>query len=415
MTLWNPEYRVKINSTIVTSVTLSGLTITSGRTDIYTQPTAGYANVTLIETNQRGITYEINDQITVEVKNTAGTYQPIFGGYISDVSITIQSSGSTALTQRINIIAVGTLAKLNRSTFTGSFSKEFDGTRIYNLLTDLLVNSWSEVPAAETWANYDATTTWANAENIGLGQIDTPGDYELAALNGQSGTVYELATFAAQSGFGYLYEDSQGRIGYADSTHRTAYLSANGYVDLDGNHALGPALQVIKRAGDVRNSVTLAYGASGSANVTVQDTQSISDYGLLASNVVTCLHNSADATTQANALLSFRAYPRYGMKQITFPLASSEIDDADREALLAVLMGLPIRITNLPINMLDGTFEGFVEGWTWTASLGRLDLTLNVSPLEFSIVTTQWSQVNSAESWNTLSATLDWLDATIVA
>lgn len=415
MTLWNPEYRVKINSSVVTSVTLSGLTITSGRTDIYSQPTAGYANITLIETNQSGIAYEINDGITIEVKNTSGTFQPIFGGYISDISIIVQSSGSTALTQRINIIAVGALAKLNRSTYTGNFSKEFDGTRIYNLLLNLLVNSWNEVPAAETWSNYDPTVTWANAENVGLGEIDTPGDYELAALTDQSGTIYELATFAAQSGFGYLYEDSQGRIGYADSTHRTAYLAANGYTDLDGNQAIGPALQVVKRAGDVRNSVTLAYGSTGSASVTAQDTTSIANYGLLANNVLTCLHNSADATTQANALLSFRAYPRYGMKQITFPLASSEIDNLDRDALLGVLMGLPIRIANLPINMINGTFEGFVEGWTWTASLGRLDLTLNVSPLEFSIVSMQWAQVNSAESWNTLSSTLDWLDATIVA
>ena len=51
MTSWNPTYRVKVAGNTVTNATLSGLTITSGRTDIYTQPVAGYCNVTLIETS----------------------------------------------------------------------------------------------------------------------------------------------------------------------------------------------------------------------------------------------------------------------------------------------------------------------------------------------------------------------------
>ena len=51
MTLWNPNYRVKVNGYTVTGATLSGLSITSGRTDIYSQPVAGYCNLSLIETN----------------------------------------------------------------------------------------------------------------------------------------------------------------------------------------------------------------------------------------------------------------------------------------------------------------------------------------------------------------------------
>jgi hypothetical protein len=38
-------------------------------------------------------------------------------------------------------------------------------------------------------------------------------------------TVYNLASRFATSGLGYLYEDNQGRIGYADSTHRSQYLA----------------------------------------------------------------------------------------------------------------------------------------------------------------------------------------------
>jgi hypothetical protein len=81
------------------------------------------------------------------------------------------------------------------------------------------------VPAAETWAGYDPLVQWQDAENTGLGEIDTPGDYELHSENNLNDTVYNLAARFATSGLGYLYEDSQGRIGYADSTHRAQYLA----------------------------------------------------------------------------------------------------------------------------------------------------------------------------------------------
>jgi hypothetical protein len=103
------------------------------------------------------------------------------------------------------------------------------------------------------------------------------------------------------------------------------------------------------------------------------------------------------------------------LRQITFPVGSPEIDNTDRDALLEVFMGMPINLINLPANMVGGEFQGFVEGWTWTASLNRLDLTMNVSPLAFSLQAFRWNSVPAIETWNTISPTLDWLNATIVA
>ncbi len=414
MTAWSPVYRVKVNGSTVTSATLSGLTITSGREDIYQQPLAGYCNLTLIETAEAAIPYEINDSVTVEVEDTSANYVNLFGGFITDLGISVQTSGSTATSQRIQIVAVGALARLNRAVYIGNFAHQFDGDRIEELLSGVLFDQWNEVPAAETWNGYDATTTWAEAENSGLGEIDTPGDYELHSENGLDDTVYSLASRFATSGLGYLYEDSQGRIGYADSTHRSQYLATNGYVDLDGNHAIGPALSIVKRAGDVRNSITISYGTSG-AEVTDTDSASVSDYGLLASTISTTLRNQGDAEAQAAFYLLIRAYPQFALRQITFPLSSSEIDNADRDNLLGVFMGQPLNIINLPSNMVDGEFQGFVEGWTWSASLNQLNLTLNVSPIAFSLQAFRWNSVPAAEAWNTINPDLYWLDATIVA
>ena len=414
MTIYSPTYRIKVNGSTVTNVTLAGLIITSGRTDIYSQPIAGYCNMTLLETNLGQVSFDINDAVTVEVTNTSGNYVYLFGGFITDLSITVQNSGSTAITQRINIVAAGALARLARAIFTGNLPHQFDGERIAYLLGLVLFDSWNEVPAALTWETYDATTTWANAENSGYGEIDSPGDYELHSQTDLNDTIYNIASFSATSGLGYLYEDAQGRIGYADSTHRSQYLSQYGYVDLDANHAIGPALQINKRAGDVRNSVTLTYGAN-SSSVTDSDPTSIQLYGELASTIATSLRHQTDAEAQAAYYLDIRAYPQYNFKQITYSLGNPELDNSDRDSLLNVFMGLPLNITNLPSNMVDGAFQGFVEGWTWVAGLNKLDITMNVSPVSYSLQAFRWNSVPITETWNTITPTLEWLNATIVA
>jgi hypothetical protein len=414
MTLWNPIYRVKVNGSTVTGATLSGLTITSGRTDIYSQPIAGYCNLTIIETDEALVPFEINDAVTIEVQDSNANYVNLFGGFITDLGITVQNSGSTATSQRIQITAVGALARLARAVYTGNFAHQFDGDRIEALLSTVLFDQWNEVPAAETWNGYDATTQWQDAENSGLGEIDTPGDYELHSESNLNDTVYSLASRFATSGLGYLYEDSQGRIGYADSTHRAEYIVSDGYLNLDGNDAIGPGLSIVKRAGDVRNSITIAYGSQGNQNTTDSDSSSIEQYGQLASTIDTTLRNQNDAEDQAQFYLSIRSQPQFALRQITFPVASPEIPNSQRDDLLNVFMGLAVSVDNLPINMVNGTFLGFVEGWTWTASLNQLNLTMNISPIEFSLQAFRWTSLPNNLIWQDVSPTLDWQNATIV-
>jgi hypothetical protein len=372
------------------------------------------AILTLIETAEASVPFEVNDAVTIEVQDSSATYVNLFGGFITDLGITVEYSGSTALSQQIRIVAVGALARLNRAVYVGNFAHQFDGDRIEELLSTVLFDQWNEVPAAETWNGYDATTQWQDAENSGLGEIDTPGDYELHSENNLNDTVYNLASRFATSGLGYLYEDAEGRIGYADSTHRAEYLVSDGYLNLDANDAIGPGLSIVKRAGDVRNAITIAYGSQGTQSVTDTDSSSIEQYGQLAATISTTLRNQGDAEDQAEFYLTIRAQPQFALRQITFPLASSEIPDAERDDLLNVFMGLAISVDNLPTNMVNGTFLGFVEGWTWTASLNQLNLTMNVSPLEFSLQAFRWTSLPNNLYWQDVSPTLDWQNATIV-
>lgn len=414
MSQWTPEWQVTINGGgDYTNLTLSNLTITSGRTDIYSQAYAGYCNVEILNLNLSPIEIDVNDQINIKVKDSTGTYVNVFGGYVTDIDVEVTQASSTAISERIKVIALGALSKLPKTLTNGVLSKDEDGDQIYTILSQVLFSTWNEVPAAETWAGYTPTTTWANAGNSGLGEIDRPGDYELAARTTNLTDIYSLVSSLATSGLGYLYEDSQGRIGYADSTHRSSYLATNGYVDVTGHHALARGIRTSKRSGDVRNNVTIIYrnGDKQSAS----NAESIAIYGQQAYEITTSLHNAVDATAQANFYLGLRAFPQPQFKSITFPISNPEIDDTDRDALLNVFMGLPLNITDLPSNISNGVFQGFVEGWTFSAGYNSLYLTLTVSPTAYSLQSTRWNGVSAAETWNTLSPTLEWIDATIVA
>ena len=412
MTQWTPEWQLQINGVDYTNITLSTLTVVSGRTDIYSQPRAGYASIEIINLNLTPITIDVNDGLTIKVKDSTGTYVDIFGGFVTDSSVDVASTGTGGINETIRVTALGALSKLPKTITNGVLSKDFDGNQIYTILSAALFQTWAEVPAALTWATYNPTTTWANAQNSGLGEIDRPGDYELMARSSDATDMYSLVSALATSGLGYLYEDAQGRIGYADSTHRTEYLAANGYTSVSGNHALSRGIRTIRRLGDLRNKVTIQWR---SGDITALSQESIDQYGSQADIIATTLHNSADATAQANFYLGIRAWPQDVFESITFTLGNSELDDSDRDALLNVFMGLALDITDLPANMVNGRFQGFVEGWTFRAGYNRLDLTLNVSPTAFSLQSMQWDDVSVAETWNTISSTLDWNEAIIVA
>jgi len=414
VTVWIPEWQVTVNGgTNYTNLTLATVSITSGRTDIYSQPRAGYCFIEILNLDESPIVIDVNDNVLIKIKDSTGTFVNLFGGDVTDIQVQVLNSSGTESNQVIRVTALGALSKLPVSLTEGVLAKDFDGDQIYTILSDLLLNNWNEVAPAVTWAAYDATQTWATAENVGLGEIDRPGDYELTSRSASTTDVYSLVSALATSGLGYIYEDSSGRISYADATHRAQYLAANGYTEISASTAFAAGISTIKRIADVRNNVTIQYKNGQEASAL--DTASIGIYGQQAQLIATSIENTVDAESQADFYLGLRAYPQAQFQAITFTLGNNNIDDSDRDALLNVSMGLPLDITNLPPNILLGRFQGFVEGWTFSAGVSRLDITLNLSPTAFSLQSMKWENVSVAETWNTLSLTLDWNSATVVA
>jgi hypothetical protein len=415
MSQFNPVWRVIIGGTTYTNYALANLGITSGRTNIYEQAQAGYVNLELINLDQSAIDIEINDGVTIELQDSTSTFVPIFGGTVVEFDIGIVASGVVGINQSVSITALGALSRLPKALTQGVLTKDFDGDQILTILTDLLVNSWNEVPAALQWSTYDPTTQWQDAENTGLGEIDTPGSYELAKRNSSTIDVYSLVSALATSGLGYIYENALGQISYASADHRSIYLANNGYTDVSAAQAIASSLSIQTRSGDIRNEIVLKYKENSNSQVTDSDPTSIGLYGKLAQIITTTIEHQADAEDQAAFYLTLRAYPQANFNQITFELTNPEIDDADRDALINIFMGLPMRINDLPLNMAAGTFLGFVEGWTWRASYNTISVTAILSPLAFSLQAMQWQDVSISEAWNTISGSLTWADALVVA
>ena len=414
MTLWSPIWDVTINGISYTNFVLANLTATSGRTNIYEQAQAGYCNLQLYNVTQSQVAININDSVSIRLKDSAGAWVSIFGGSVTDLGIEISTAGSVGISQTVSVTALGALARLPKALTQGTLTKAHEGTQILHILTDLLLNNWSEVPAAITWATYTpATETWENAQNTGLGQIDTPGNYELTARAADVTDMYSLVSALATSGLGYIYEDGQGRISYADSTHRSQYLATNGYTDVDANKALAPGIKIQTRAGDVRNQITIKY--KNNAEAFAEDIVSVANYGKLAQSIQTTIENAVDAEYQADFYLTLRATPQANIEAITFELTNPELSDADRDSMINIFMGLPLRISNLPQNMSAAQFAGFVEGWQFQASYNSVSVTALLSPLAYSLQALKWEEVSVSEHWNTITPTLTWENALVVA
>ena len=415
MTAWTPDWKLSVAGVDYENITIADIAHQAGRDDIYSQPSPSYLQVEVIALSGQTLPFEINDGLTLQVKNSAGTYVSLFGGNISDITVEVRNTGSVATVISYTLLAMGNLVRLAKEIYNDNLSQDTDGDQIFTLLSSSLLNTWNEVSAAETWSGYDPTITWANAENVGLGEIDQPGLYTMSSRSTNPDTVYNIASQIANSAFGYLFEDNQGNIGYADADHRQSYLTANGYTELSANTALGSGLRTLTKSADIRNDIYINYGNNFNNQAIATDAASIATYGYKAETINSAIHNGTDAQEIADRYIALRAYPYAIFDSITFPITNSEIDNNDRDALLGTFMGQPIHITDLPTQINNGSFEGYVEGWRWSTGFNELFLTINLSPVNFSQVAMRWNTVPITEAWNTLSNTLTWEYATIVA
>ena len=392
--------------------TISDISISLGRRDIYEQALVGIANVRLWTDADTPLNVNLSDSVQIQIQDSTGTYQPIYTGTISDLDVSLDAYGSEGSVAIYSITAVGPLALLNRYTTGGlGFAKEFDGTRILNILTDAFLQSWDEVVPTLTWADVSSLATWENwdgtnqtlVDNL-VSDIDTPGSFELTAYNDGPANALTLAQNAAQSGRGFLYEAPSGEIFYDSYDSRATQVP----LTLTEDDLLAVGLRQAAQWSEIVNEVTLSY--KNNQEVFAADYTSQQSFGELSGFRATQLENGTDAQSQADNFLLSRAYPRTYPEELTIPLHSPTVSDLTRDALITMKVGSAVYTQDLPA-VFGGTFDGFVEGIIWNVDRYTANMTLICSAISETYPHLIWLQIAPTVTWAGYTpSTTEWQD-----
>jgi hypothetical protein len=407
---WLPEWRVTVGDDVYTTVT--SVSYATGRLDIDRQCTAGYCRVEIINTTGAEFTINVTEPISLELKDSNDTYIPVFAGEVSDFSIGVRSPEESGFITTGTILGIGALAKLTKAIYNTALAEGLDGAQIAEILGAALSLPWDQVTPTTTWATYPATVTWADAETY-IGEVDT-GFYTMSALAASAVTKSSsLVEQIATSALGQIYESPTGLVYYDDADHRSNYLAANGFVNLDGSYATPSSIQSQTQIARIRNSLIYKYGTSYASTYSTSDSDSIASYGLYERSFESNIKNLTDITDIGSRELNLRKAPFSSLGAITFRLDNPDMSDFMRDDLIGIFFGEPVLITNLPSNLLGGSFDGFVENIALRATPTFVDITLYISATDFSLSTTQWETVLPATlDWAGVNAILTWTNAT---
>jgi hypothetical protein len=407
---WLPEWRVTVGDDVYTTVT--SVSYASGRLDIDRQCTAGYCRVEIINTDNSPFTINVTEPILLELKNSSGTYVTVFGGEVSDFNIGVRSPEETGYITTGTILGIGSLAKLTKAVYNTALAEGLDGAQIAAILGNALNLTWAEVTPTDTWDTYPPTVTWADAESY-IGTIDSGFYTMIAVAASATAKSSTLADQIANSALGQISEGNNGDVNYDDADHRSNYLAANGFTNLDGAYASPSSITSTTQTARIRNSLIYRYATGYGSTYSTSNADSIASYGLFERSFDSNIKNLTDITDIASRELKLRATPRASLGAITFRLDNPDMPDAMRNSLIGVFFGQPVLISNLPSNLLGGQFDGFVENVALRATPSFTEITLYVSATDFSLSTTQWETVLPASlMWTGVNGTLTWTNAT---
>ena len=379
MASYDPQGTVTINGVSFTSKTINAVTITYGRSNVWEQARAGYANIEIVNTTDVNNNFQINQSVVITIKNSAGVTKTIFTGKITDVTAAMDGSGTSGEAAIQTITAVAPFADMARKVVGAvAYPAEYDDVRMTTILT-------------ETGVTIDV--------------VDSPGDYKFSARTGSPADGYSLAAYYATMAFGYIYETSDGKVGYANEAHRSTYVAANGYLSIPESYILWQGITSNLTLNNILNYITLTYT---SGTVTSEDTGSQTSYGKIAASVQTELFASGEAQSQADRYVANRSQPQTSLSSFTMALDSSAVSDANRDKLILVFMGMPVSISGLPVPLVSSTYYGFVEGWIMSFSQHQLFLTLTTSDATMTLTPTRWQDVSASLIWSAVGATVTW-------
>lgn len=377
---WLPNAVVTVDGTDYTDKSLWNVQIRYGRTTVWEQARAGYAIVEILNATDANFGFEINQEMVITIQDSAGSPVTVFTGVLTSISNTMRSVGDVAQVGVQTLTALAPFAFMARKVIGESaYPKEYDDDRMDRIFTEA---------------------------GVTIDVVDTPGVYEFTARAGSASDAYSLAAYYGQMALGYIYETTDGKVGYANESHRLVEVGTSGYFEIPLNYILGRGISSDRSLNDLTNSILLSYKAN--ATKTASDATSITNYGLQAASISTELENGTEAQYQVDRYITLRANPNTNLSSFTIPLDSPAIASADLDVFLGIYMGKPIEILDLPNAILHTVYRGFVEGWQLAFNQYQAALTLSTSDASLSIPPTRWQDVSALLQWEDVDPTLQW-------
>jgi hypothetical protein len=374
---WNPNATVTIGGDDFTGESLNGIAIHYGRPSIWEQARAGYCTVEILNTTDVDNAFEINEDVVITIEDSNGVDITVFTGKVTDISNAVVASGEVATVAVQTITAVASFAQMSRVIVgTTNYPKEYDDDRINRILTEA---------------------------GVTIDVVDTPGVYELVERPANPVDAYTLSTYYAGMCFGYMYETTDGKVGYANESRRTVDVNANGYLDIDEGYINWRGINSRKSISDIVNKVILFY--KNSDQVTSDDAPSIANYGLIEARIDTELHNMDEAQNIADRYVSLRSNPQTNFSSFNINLDNPNLTTAALDDLITIQMGTAIQIDNLPNPISAITYTGFVEGWDLIIDRAQALLTITSSDSTYSVVPIRWQDVDPLTEWLDLDPT----------
>jgi hypothetical protein len=376
---WLPNASVSINSIPFTSKSLNGVTVSFGRNNVWEQPRASYAQVQILNTTNTTNNFEIGQPVVIQIDNSSAVAKTIFTGTLIDVTARVGKTGSVGETTIQTVTAVGPFAQMARTAILGDYPIQTDTERMTSILTDA---------------------------GVAVDVIDSPYIYTFAKRDPNLQDAYTMAATYAQQSFGYIYETTDGKVGYANEAHRLNDEQLNGYFNIPENIILWNGVQSQRSRNDIVNDLTFEY--HGGFSVTSTNAGSVSTYGKAGAKITTEISNSTDAQIIADRYVASRAVPQNNLSSFKVMLDSPNVTNSIIDKLTTIYMGLPVQVQNLPLALTPSLYTGFVEGWTFNISRVQASLDLITTDATYSLTPTRWQDVDPATAWNAVGATVQW-------
>jgi hypothetical protein len=374
---------------MITGVTVGGtaidlntvahdVTITIGRKDLQTTYAPSSCRITFYDVVATSYTALVGKTITV-----SGNAYQLFGGYVTDVRLTVATPTSGA---RCDIIAAGPSSRLGLlDVNTSGYTSTTLALRCKQIADECIAQDGSFYFSDETGTDEGAYTLSAVAPQTE------------SATTALQGTVDQVG--------GVIYDNPYDST---SPTGRIAYYTndCNTVAENTWSSSLIEFAPTFEQSGQIINNVAVTYD-TGTINRSSTTSQTL--YGKRSRTVGTTINNTTEATDLADEIISRTRRPRWANSNV------SVIQSYSGPELLYTRIGGSLTINDLPDGSPSSTYTGIVQGWEHRISSGKMRTTFYLADPADVGLTIAWYKLPSTYKWNTVNPALIWDNALTLA